>query len=213
MGILKSLAAGLVAASVAVTALADQHWQEGEHYERLEAEVTTSSSDEGIEVVEVFWYGCPHCYSLKPLVEAWEKDLPEDVNFVLLPAALGRNWEPHAYAFYASKALDAHDKTHDALFDALARDRRQLDSASALADFLEEHGVDREAFIKAYNSFGVKARVQRAQSVIRGARISGVPAMIVAGKYKTSASLAGSHEDMLKVVDYLVEQERRERTE
>lgn len=193
--------------TVALGAQADTHWQEGKHYERLGTPVNTFSDDK-IEVAEVFWYGCPHCYSLKPVIEAWEEDLAEDINFVLLPAALGRNWEPHAYAFYASEALGAYDKTHDALFEALAGERRQLDSAEKLADYLAEHDVDRDAFIKAYNSFGVNAKVQQAQAIIRGARVTGVPTLLVNGKYKTSSSMAGGHEAMLDVVDYLVEKER-----
>lgn len=201
----------LTLALVALSFGAHAQWQEGTHYERLPSEVKVAPSDDRIEVVEVFWYGCPHCYSLKPIIEAWEENLAEDINFILLPAALGRGWEPHAYAFYASEALGEFDKTHDALFDALARDRRQLNSAESLADYLEDYGVDRDAFIEAYNDFGVNARVQRAQSVIRGARLTGVPAMLVAGKYMTNASLAGGHEAMMDVVDYLVDKEREER--
>lgn len=203
----------LVLALVALSFQAHAQWQEGTHYERLGSNVSVAPSEEGIEVVEVFWYGCPHCYSLKPVIEAWEQDMADDVNFILLPAALGRTWEPHAYAFYASEALGAFDQTHDALFDALARDRRQLDTPEKLAEFLSGHGVDEEAFLKEYKGFGVKARVQRAQSVIRGARLTGVPAMLVAGKYKTNATLAGGHEAMMDVVDYLIEKERSERAQ
>lgn len=203
----------LALALVALSFSAQAQWQEGTHYERLPTELKVSAADDRIEVVEVFWYGCPHCYSLKPVVEAWEENLADDVSFILLPAALGRNWEPHAYAFYASEALGVFDKTHDLLFDALARDQRPLGTAESLAEFLGQHGVDEEAFIKEFNSFGVNARVQRAQSVIRGARLTGVPAMLVAGKYKTNASMAGGHQAMMNVVDYLVEKERNERSQ
>ncbi len=182
-------------------------FQEGEDYRALTNPVPTNSGDK-IEVAEVFWYGCPHCYSFKPLIEKWEQDLPEDVAFELLPAALGQSWEPHARAFYTVKALDKFEQTHDALFDALARDRKPLNDAESLAEFLSEYGVDAEKFVKTYNSFGVNAKMQQAQARIRGARITGVPAMLVNGKYVVSASLAGSHERMLEVVDYLIEKER-----
>ncbi|MDX1634527.1 MAG: thiol:disulfide interchange protein DsbA/DsbL [Marinobacter sp.] len=182
-------------------------FREGEHYRALSNPVPTGSGDK-IEVAEVFWYGCPHCYSFKPLIEKWEQDLPEDVQFELLPAALGQSWEPHARAFYTVKALDKFEQTHDALFDALARDRKPLNDAESLADFLSEYGVDPEKFVKTFNSFGVNAKMQQAQAKIRGARITGVPAMLVNGKYVVSASLAGSHEQMLEVVDYLIEKER-----
>lgn len=182
-------------------------WVEGTHYQKLDTPVQTDS-DGKIEVAEVFWYGCPHCYHFKPYVEAWEKTLPEDVKFVMLPAALGRSWEPHARAFYALEAMGDLNKVHDALFDALAGEHRSLETPEALAKFVAGYGVDAGTFIKNYNSFGVNARMQQAQSKIRGARITGVPAMLVNGKYKVSASMAGSHEAVLKVVDYLVDKER-----
>jgi thiol:disulfide interchange protein DsbA len=130
------------------------------------------------------------------------------VDFVMLPAALGRSWEPHARAYYALESMGELDKVHDALFDALAGEHQQLNTPEALADFVADHGVDRDEFLKNYNSFGVNARMQQAQSKIRGARITGVPTMLVNGKYKVSASMAGSHEAVLKVVDYLIDKER-----
>jgi len=167
-----------------------------------------TASDSGVEVAEVFWYGCPHCYTFKPLVESWAEDLPEDVNYVKIPAALGSSWEPHAKAFYALEAMGELDKVHDALFDALAGERRPLNSGEALADFVSGYGVDGEEFLKNYNSFGVNAKMQQAQSKIRGARVTGTPTMLVNGKYRVTASMAGSHEATLEVVDYLIEQER-----
>lgn len=100
------------------------------------------------------------------------------------------------------------DKVHDALFDALAGERRPLNSGEALADFVANHGVDGEEFLKHYNSFGVNAKMQQAQAKIRGARVTGTPTMIVNGKYRITASMAGGHEEVLEVVDYLVEKER-----
>ncbi|WP_138438490.1 thiol:disulfide interchange protein DsbA/DsbL [Marinobacter alexandrii] len=182
-------------------------WEEGTHYQELDTPVRTADNGK-IEVAEVFWYGCPHCYNFKPVVEAWEEDMADDVEFVMLPAALGRSWEPHARAYYALDAMGELNKVHDALFDALAGERRQLNTPEALADFVAGHGVDGEAFLKNYQSFGVNARMQQAQAKIRGARITGVPTMLVNGKYKVSASMAGSHEAVLDVVDYLVAKER-----
>ncbi|WP_166266575.1 thiol:disulfide interchange protein DsbA/DsbL [Marinobacter caseinilyticus] len=195
--------------AVSFTAQADA-WQEGQHYTKLTTPVQTRSGDK-IEVAEVFWYGCPHCYTFKPLIEAWEKDIADDVEFVLLPAALGRSWEPHARAFYTVEAMGKLEQTHDALFNALARDRRKLNSAEELAGYLADYGVDEEAFVKTFNSFGVNAKMQQAQAKIRGARITGTPTMLVNGKYTVSASMSGSHENMIKVVDYLVEKERAAR--
>ena len=184
-----------------------QSYQEGRHFVVLDTPVRTAS-DSGIEVAEVFWYGCPHCYAFKPLIEKWAKTIPGDVNYVQIPAALGASWVPHAKAFYALEAMGELDKVHDALFDALAGERRPLNSGEALADFVEGYGVDGETFLKNYNGFGVNARMQQAQAKIRGARVTGTPTMIVNGKYRVSASMAGSHEATLEVVDYLVAKER-----
>lgn len=195
---------------LAVSFLAPAHaasWEEGKHYQKLDTPVRTANSDK-IEVAEVFWYGCPHCYSFKPLMEAWEETMADDIDFVMLPAALGQSWEPHARAYFTLEAMGQLDATHDALFDALAGERRQLNTPEALADFVAGYGVDPQEFVNTYKSFGVNARFQQAQSKIRGARITGVPTMLVNGKYKISASTAGGHEAMLEVVDYLVEQER-----
>ena len=181
-------------------------WKEGTHYERLDTPVPTSSQS-GVEVAEVFWYGCPHCYNFKPLIENWEANAPEYVNFVKIPAALGRSWEPHAYAFYALQAMGELDKVHDALFDALAGERRPLNTPDALADFVAGYGVDRDEFLANYKSFGVNALMQKAQAKIRGARVTGTPTMLVNGKYRVTASMAGSHEAVLEVLDYLVAKE------
>ncbi|AOY89746.1 disulfide bond formation protein DsbA [Marinobacter salinus] len=202
---------GKVAFLAAVFALgapaSAETWEEGTHYQVLDTPVRTDGNGK-IEVAEVFWYGCPHCYTFKPIVEAWEKGLADDVSFVMMPAALGRSWEPHARTYYALEAMGELDKVHDALFDALAGERRPLNTPEALADFVADYGVDAEAFLQNYESFGVNARMQQAQSKIRGARITGVPTMLVNGKYKVSASMAGGHEAVLEVVDYLIAKER-----
>tara|TARA_R110000824_G_scaffold79998_7_gene201437 strand:- start:546 stop:1184 length:639 start_codon:yes stop_codon:yes gene_type:complete len=181
-------------------------WKEGTHYKKLDTPVRTDSGSR-VEVVEVFWYGCPHCYNFKPLAESWEAKAPDYVDYVRLPAALGRSWEPHARAFYALEAINALDKLHDALFDALAGEHRPLNDGESLAEFVAGYGVDREEFLDSYNSFGVNARLQQAQAKIRGARVTGTPTMLVNGKYTVSASMAGSLERVLEVVDYLVARE------
>lgn len=207
----RSLALSLFALTFLTQAHA-QSFEEGQHYAALDTPVRTAS-DSGVEVAEVFWYGCPHCYSFKPMIENWAEDIPEYVNYVKIPAALGASWEPHAKAFYALEAMGQLDKVHDALFDALAGERRPLNSGEALADFVSSYGVDGEAFLNNYNSFGVNARMQQAQAKVRGARVTGTPTVLVNGKYRVTASMAGSQEAMLDVVDYLVAQERQAQPE
>lgn len=198
----------VLAAVFSVSALAASFEEEGA-YETLSSPVRTESPGK-IEVVEAFWYGCPHCYSFKPIVEAWADDLADDVAFSMLPAALGRSWEPHALAFITLEAMGQLDDVHDELFKAVAGEHRPLNTPEALADFVAQYGVDKQEFLDNYNSFGVNARFQKAQAKIRGARITGVPTMLVNGKYKVSGSTAGSHERVLEVVDYLIEKERAE---
>ena len=190
------------AMAIALPAMAAD-WQQGTHYKALDNPVRTDQADK-IEVAEVFWYGCPHCYTFKPLSEAYENSAPDYVDYVRLPAALGKSWEPHAYAFYALQAMGELDKVHNALFEALVVERRQLNTAEALADFVAEHGVDSDEFLKNFKSFGVNARMQQAQAKIRGARVTGTPTMLVNGKYLVSASTAGSPEAAIEVVEYLV---------
>lgn len=206
IGIIRNALLSILAVSFMAQATAAT-FEEGKHYQELDTPVRTAS-DSGIEVAEVFWYGCPHCYTFKPLIESWAEDRADDVDYVKIPAALGNSWEPHAKAFYALEAMGELDKVHDALFDALAGERRPLNSGEVLADFVANHGVDGEEFLKNYNSFGVNAKMQQAQSKIRGARVTGTPTMIVNGKYRVTASMAGGHEKVLEVVDYLIEQER-----
>lgn len=181
-------------------------WKEGTHYKKLNTPVRVDSGA-GVEVAEVFWYGCPHCYNFKPLAESWEANAPDYVNYVRIPAALGRSWEPHAKAFYALEAMDSLDKVHDALFEALAGERRPLNDGESLAKFVAGYDVNADEFLENYKGFGVNARMQQAQAKIRGARVTGTPTMLINGKYTTSASMAGSLEASLEVVDYLVEKE------
>lgn len=195
----------LVASTASVAA--EETWEEGRHYQKLPTAVGTQSGDV-IEVAEVFWYGCPHCYSLKPMIESWAEDLPEYARLVYVPAALNKSWAEHAKAYYVAEALGVLDKTHDAMYEKLNGNPRALSDQESLADFFAEQGVDREKFNKTYNSFGVNAKMDRGLSIVRGARITGVPALIVNGKYTITAGTAGSHENMLKVADYLIEQER-----
>ncbi len=164
-----------------------------------------------IEVVEMFWYGCPHCFQLEPLIEEWAAKLPDDVNFLRVPAVLSPRWELLAKAWYTAELLGVTDRIHKALFDEIHVKRKRINSESALRSFFVQQGVKGEDFDNTFNSFGVAAKVNRARQLTRSYGIRGVPSMIVEGRYRTSATEAGSHERMLEVVDYLVEQARKQR--
>lgn len=206
----KSLLCVLLLLPLAATVSAGEQWQEGKDYKKLSEPLSTRNPDK-IEVTEVFWYGCPHCYAFKPMIEKWEANKPEDVDFVLLPAALGRRWEPHARAFYTTQAMGVTDKTHDVLFQALARDHKQLNTAEEIGEYLSGYGVDKDKFVKTFDSFGVNAKMQQAASRVRAARITGVPTLLIDGKYEVGVRMAGSQENMISILDYLVKKARSEK--
>ncbi len=185
-------------------------FEEGKDYIRLSTPQPTNDPGK-IEVVEMFWYGCPHCYRLEPLMEKWLEDKPEDVEFIRIPAVFSPRWELLARAWYTAELLGVTDRIHKPLFDAIHKERRRFNNESTLRAFFIEHGVDAKDFDKTFKSFGVAAKVNRARELSRRYEIRGVPSLIVNGKYRTSATEAGSHEAMLKVVDYLIEQERKAR--
>ncbi len=165
-----------------------------------------------VEVVELFWYGCPHCNQLEPLLDSWAAVQPDDVELVRMPAILNPRWEVLARAYYTAELLGVLKETHSALFKAIHDEKQPMDDEASLAAFFAKHGVDEKQFTDAYNSFGVSAKLNRARQMTKEYAINGVPALIINGKYRTSASEAGSHEAMLKVADRLIEQERAART-
>ncbi len=161
-----------------------------------------------IEVLELFWYGCPHCYDLESDIKAWKARMPEDVNFVRMPAIPSPRWEWYAKAFFTAEVLGVLDTLHLPIFDAIHKQHRPLKDEQQMAALFAEHGVSEADFKGALNSFAVVTKLNRARQLTRRYGITGVPTLIVNGKYNTSGSMAGSHEKMLEVVDYLVATER-----
>ncbi len=181
---------------------------EGIEYKTVSPRVDNQIDDKKVEVVELFWYGCPHCFHFEPLLDQWIKNKPRNVNFVRIPAVFNPSWRLHAQAFYTAKVLGVLDKIHQPLFDAIHIKGQRMASADELADFFARHGVKKKAFFDAFNSFAVDADVRRAEDLTQRYGIDGVPSLIVDGKYRTSASLAGSNEKMLEVVNYLIAKEQ-----
>jgi thiol:disulfide interchange protein DsbA len=163
-----------------------------------------------IEVREFFWYGCPHCYAVEPIVERWLKRKPANVEFIRTPATAPR-WLVHAQAFYAFEALGATAKTHSALFKALHEKNRKLENQEALAEFAAEQGLEAAKFREAFNSFGVRTKLEKAKRINEVYGVTSVPMFSVDGKYMTSAELAGGDEAVMTVVDQLVQKAAQER--
>jgi thiol:disulfide interchange protein DsbA len=157
-----------------------------------------------VEVLEFFWYGCPHCYTLEPLLEKWVAQLPADVQFRRVPAVFNDNWARDAAIFYTFEALGVLERLHRPFFDAIHRDRLSTRDPVSRNDWLQKNGVDVKRFEDAYKSFGVQTKVRRAQQLSVAYRIDGTPALAVHGRYTISAEQARTQARMLSIADYLV---------
>ena len=192
----------------ALSACAAENFAEGREYTKLASPQPTSSGDK-IEVVELFWYGCPHCYHLEPFLENWLKNKPDDVEFVRLPAILGASWELLAKGYYTAELLGVLDKTHRALFDSIHEKNNKIKDESMLRAFFMQQGVSAADFDKTFNSFAVAVKVNNARLMTRRYAITGVPTLIVNGKYSTGPSMVTKgNAGVMAVVDYLVGLER-----
>jgi len=182
-------------------------YSEGMQYLRLANPQPTSVADK-VEVVELFWYGCPHCFDLEPHIRQWLETKPDDVEFVRMPAVLGPGWELLGKGFYTAELLGVQDRIHPALFEALHVKKQKINDEAALQDFFVNHGVSAEDFRKTFASFAVSVKLNNARAMTRRYAITGVPTLIVNGKFSTGGRQAGSNANIIKVVDYLVARER-----
>ena len=185
-------------------------FQAGKEYVELSSPVPVADPSK-IEVVELFWYGCPHCYQFEATLNPWVEKLPDDVNFVRVPALFGGIWNVHGQAFITLEMMKVEHKVHDAVFTAIHQEKKKLASAEEFADFVATQGVEREAFLKTFNSFAVKGQMEKAKKLAMAYQITGVPVMIVNGKYRFDLGSSGGPERTLQVADFLIEKERAAR--
>ena len=179
---MKSMIKGLlVAAALFVSGAAFADAQLGKDYSLLNPPQPTSTKK--IEVLEFFFYGCSHCFHLHPLLSAWEKTMPKDVELTFVPTVFRDSWEPMANTYYALESLGQQQQLHDALYRAWNEQNMALVDEDKIADFVAKHGVDRAKFTAAYNSFAMQSKVMRAKQMIRSYGISGTPTLVVDGKY------------------------------
>ena len=202
---MKKLFALVTALLVALPALAQGNFQ----YTELKPPEPVEADPGKIEVVEFFWYGCPHCYNLEPYIERWQKSLPPDVQFRRIPAVFNARWGHDAAIFYTFEALGLVQKLHRPLFDAIHRDRLDTTNAEAFTQWLKKQGVDPKKFMDTMKSFGVQSKLKRAVQLTTAYKIDGTPAMAVQGRYTVSAEQGRSQQGMLDTVSYLVDQVRK----
>jgi thiol:disulfide interchange protein DsbA len=176
----------------------------GEGWDPIDPPVPTSVPEGKVEVLEFFWYGCPHCFTMEPALQAWLETKPDNVEFRRVPAPLNPSWTVHAQFYYAAEALGLTEKLHEPLFSAMHEKKRKIYDKNSLIDFAVEQGVDRQKFSDAWNSFGVYVKVQQARKLGQKYNLDGVPAIGIDGKYKTSGSLAGTYSRMFEIVSQLV---------
>ena len=178
---------------------------EGIDYAVLQPAQPTETGDQ-VEVLEVFWYGCPHCWHLEPVLNDWLATKPAGVAFRRMPGT-GPRWEPHARAYYAAESLGKLEAFHEPLFRAMQVQKRRILTEDDLVKFAGEVGIDPDEFRAAYNSFYVETRVRKAEEMSRRYGIDGVPALIINGKYRTSPSQTGTQDRLVEVLNTLVGRE------
>lgn len=179
--------------------------QIGKDFDKTLQAIPTDSANK-IEVTEVFWYGCIHCYHMDPLLNAWVKKLPADVVFKRMPGLPQPAWAPMAKTFYAMDDLKLSDKLHTALFDAIHKEKT-LDPTNELAaiDWVtKKSGLDKSKVEAAFKSFSMNNKLNQAAQFFRATGATGVPSFIINGQFITSSTMAGGNEQALKTVDYIV---------
>jgi len=195
----------------AAPAASETKWrfQEGQDFKVLTAAQGTTGAPGKIEVAEVFWYGCPHCYQFDPVISDWAAKLPGDVSFVRLPVTWNPTNQIHARMFYTAVALGKIDVLHSEIFREIHVNKKTLTSEDEIQDFFGKFGVSASDFQKTFRSFAVEGQLARAKDLTERYQIRSVPQIIVNGKYSTDAPGIKSHEYMLEVVTELIERERR----
>ena len=192
-----------------------QDWKftEGQHYQRMVPTQPTVGGADKIEVAEIFWYGCNHCYDFEPFINRWKETKPANVRFVRIPAM----WNPlvklHAQLYYAEEVLVKNGKIAEpeqfraAVFAEYHRRGNRLASVDAIQALFEKHGVSASDFQNAWGSFEVSQKMRVGEDLGRRYAITGVPTVVVNGKYRTGAGEAGSYPKLLELIDELIVRE------
>lgn len=179
----------------------------GNGYQEINPPLNTTSEAGQVEVIEYFWFGCPHCFAFEPTINGWIDKKPDHADFRREAPPLNPGWIDHSKAFYAAEIMGVTDDIFEPLFNAIHVDKRRLRKAEDIAKFVGELGVDSDKFYKTMNSFAVKTRMNQAMNMAAASGVTGVPSIVINGKYLTGNSLAGGHEGIVRVMDELVELE------
>ncbi len=186
--------------------------QMGKEFDKT-AQIIPTDTPKKIEVTEIFWYGCIHCYHMDPILDAWVKKLPTDVIFKRMPGLPQAAWAPMAKAFYAMEDLKLSAKLHTPLFDAIHKEKslNPTDEVATIDWMTKKSGLDRQKIEDSFKSFSMNNKLNRAAQIFRASGATGVPSLIIDGKYITSSTMAGSNEEALKTADYIIANLRADR--
>jgi thiol:disulfide interchange protein DsbA len=164
-----------------------------------------------VEVIEFFWYGCPHCYDLEPELNAWIKRQPKDVTFRKVPVAFRDDLMPHSQLFYALESMGKGEAMNEKVMYAMHKENKRLMTENEIADWVASQGIDRNTFLASYRSFAVISRARAARQMADAYRIDGVPTIVMQGRYVTSPSIAGTKAKAIAVMDYLEQKIRKDK--
>ena len=183
-------------------------FKEGANYQKIVPAQPTNAAPGKVEVAEVFWYGCGHCFSLDPAIESWRaKTKPAYVEFTRIPAMWNETTRMHARVFYTAELLGKLEELHSLIFREMHVSGNQLNSVDKITDFFEKHGVSKDEFTKAFSSFAVESKLQRADFLNKRYRVQSVPMVVVNGKYSTDVSTAGGEGQLFALIDELAAHE------
>jgi protein dithiol oxidoreductase (disulfide-forming) len=192
-------------------AQAARSYQEGQDYIGLDKRVPTETAGGKLEVIEFFWYSCPHCNAFEPRLEQWAAKLPKDITLRRVPVAFRDDFVPQQRLFYALEAMNKVEELHKKVFYAIHVEKRALNNQASIGDWAATQGLDKKKFTEVYNSFAVQTKSTRAKKLQDDFKVSGVPALGIAGRFYTDGALAQSMERALQVTDWLIAEVKKGR--
>lgn len=190
----------------------EQQFVLGKHYEEIFPEMNTNAAEGKVEVIELFWLGCPHCYSLEPAMKEYKKSMPDYVVFDQVPAALNPAWNFHAKVYYTARILDPKNTKNllDKLFAEIHDHKNPLNTPAKVKEFFAQQGYSESQFNNAFNSMALNAAMSNATTISSSSQASSVPTVIINGKYRTSPYMAGNEQNLVKIINMLTTTEKNE---
>jgi len=205
-----AMAAATVALPMATPAFAQARpFKEGKDYIKLGKPAPTDAPAGKVEVIEFFWYSCPHCNAFEPALEAWIKAAPKDLHIRRIPVAFNSTFVPQQKLYFALEGMGKLPEVHAKVFRAVHVERLPLNKDELIFEWIGKQGVDVAKFKEVYNSFTVSNQVRKASQLQEAYGVEGVPSMGVAGRFYTDGTMAGNMQNVLQVVDQLAAQARK----